>query len=83
MRVDGILFAVVAEKLNACTHTVAGKKKKERHYLTLAAQYLNNRYNQLRGIRKIPPICRVNRLIDGFFIFNFLVFSLVVSAVFG
>lgn len=45
MRVDGILFAVVAEKLNACTHTVAGKKKKERHYLTLAAQYLNNKYN--------------------------------------
>ena len=49
MRVDGILFAVVAEKLNACTHTVAGKKKKERHYLTLAAQNLNNKQHLVAG----------------------------------
>ena len=52
MRVDGILFAVVAEKLNACTHTVAGKKKKERHYLTLAAQYLNNSNTSAAGKKK-------------------------------
>lgn len=53
MRVDGILFAVVAEKLNACTHTVAGKKKKERHYLTLAAQYLNNSNTSAAGKKNV------------------------------
>lgn len=62
MRVDGILFAVVAEKLNACTHTVAGKKKKERHYLTLAAQYLNNKYNLAAGKKKKIENGRIGRL---------------------